>query len=270
MLTWQEARRYHNNQKGIHQRGGQILSICASFSGEKRKYHDELLSEDLMIYIGEGDLTQPQSDTYGNLALKKAKETGAIFPVIAKWDENQYEYLGKWQVIDWEYSPLHGFPAHYRFLLRRIEPPETEARKAKEIICSQGNLHPQKVSYVTERILRDTRVIQELKVLYNYTCQVCNIPLNRGIGDPIVEGHHIMPLGKPHNGPDIPENVVILCPNHHALFDMGVITIDVAQRRVIHIDPNDSLNGSVLVLKHTINEEFVNYHNKYIFKGLRW
>ncbi|MCG0276724.1 MAG: HNH endonuclease [Thermosediminibacteraceae bacterium] len=225
MLTWQEARRYHPNQKGIHQRQGQILSICASFIEKKQKYPDQLLSEDLMIYIGEGGLTQPQPDSPGNLALKKAKETRAIFPVIAKWGKNQYEYLGKWQVIDWEYSPLQGLPAHYRFLLRRVEPPETEARMAKKIILSQESLQPRRAAFVTNRILRDTKVIQELKALYRYTCQVCHNRLNRGFGDPIVEGHHIKPLGHPHNGPDIPENVIILCPNHHALFDIGAITI---------------------------------------------
>lgn len=138
MLTWQEARRYHPNQKGIHQRQGQILSICASFIEEKQKYPDQLLSEDLMIYIGEGGLTQPQPHSPGNLALKRAKENGAIFPVIAKWGKNQYEYLGKWQVIDWEYSPLQGLPAHYRFLLKRVESPETEAKMAKEIILAKN------------------------------------------------------------------------------------------------------------------------------------
>ncbi|MDK2887259.1 MAG: hypothetical protein PWP72_136 [Thermoanaerobacter sp.] len=27
MLTWEQVRRYHSNQRGIHQRQGQILSI---------------------------------------------------------------------------------------------------------------------------------------------------------------------------------------------------------------------------------------------------
>lgn len=120
---------------------------------------------------------------------------------------------------------------------------------------------------ILERIVRDTRVIQQLKALYAYTCQVCNQPLNRGFGDPLVEGHHIQPLGQPHNGPDIPANVIILCPNHHALFDLGTITIDVRQGRVIHVDPADCLNGAQLTLRHEIGEEFVNYHNEHIFKG---
>jgi putative restriction endonuclease len=39
------------------------------------------------------------------------------------------------------------------------------------------------------------------------------------------EGAHIRALGKPHLGPDVPEKVLCLCPNHHALFDDGGIYI---------------------------------------------
>lgn len=268
MLTWTEARRYHPNQRGIHQRQGQILSICARFEGQDRKYHDQLLREDLMIYIGEGDLSAgPQVDSPGNVALKRAKETGAVFPVVVKWDRNRYEYLGKWRVVDWEYSPWQGLPAHYRFWLQRVEPPEEEPAKALATVTATDRQEARRVAAVLERIVRDTKVIQQLKSLYAYTCQVCSQPLNRGFGDPLVEGHHIQPLGQPHNGPDIPANVIILCPNHHALFDLGAITIDVGQRRVIHVDPADPLNGATLILRHEIGEEFVNYHNEHIFKG---
>lgn len=270
MLTWEQVRRYHPNQRGIHQRQGKILSILARLEGRDRKYHDQLLAEDLMLYIGEGDLSAgPQTDSVGNVALKRAKETGAVFPVVVKWDRNRYEYLGKWRVIDWEYSPWQGLPAHYRFILQRVEPPDEEPERALATLTAQGREKAKRISTVLERLVRDTRVIQELKAIYQYTCQVCNQPLNRGFGDPIVEGHHIQPLGQPHNGPDIPANVIILCPNHHALFDVGALTVDLKQRRVIHADPCDPLNGAALILKHEIGEEFVRYHNEHIFKGRR-
>ncbi|MGI9862919.1 hypothetical protein SDD30_16195 [Moorella naiadis] len=63
MLTWEETKRYHPNQRGIYQRQGQIISIFACFVGEDRKYHDQLLTKDLMLYIGKGELTRPQWDT---------------------------------------------------------------------------------------------------------------------------------------------------------------------------------------------------------------
>jgi predicted restriction endonuclease len=37
------------------------------------------------------------------------------------------------------------------------------------------------------------------------------IPLADGLR--YAEAHHIQPFGAPHNGPDISENVICLCPN---------------------------------------------------------
>lgn len=145
--------------------------------------------------------------------------------------------------------------------------PEAEPARAQAVLSAQGRQEARRVSTVLERIVRDTAVIQELKALYRYTCQVCQQPLNRGFGDPLVEGHHLRPLGQPHNGPDVPANVIILCPNHHALFDCGAITIDLATKQVSHADPADNLNAAPLALHHEIGEEHVRYHNEHIFKG---
>jgi len=137
------------------------------------------------------------------------------------------------------------------------------------VLSAQGRQEARRILTVLGRIVRDTAVTRELKALYRYTCQVCQKPLNRGFGDPLVEGHHLQPGGQPHNGPDVPANVIILCPNHHALFDCGAITIDLARKQVIHADPADRLNGAPLNLRHEIGEEFVRYHNEHLFKG-RW
>lgn len=47
-------------------------------------------------------------------------------------------------------------------------------------------------------------------------CVVCKF-------DEIVEVHHIVP--KYAGGDDSPENLVLLCPNHHALADRGMLSI---------------------------------------------
>lgn len=80
MPTWEEMRRYHPNQRGIYHRQGEILSVLARFEGCDRKYHDQLLAEDVMVYIEDGDLSfGPQPDSPGNPALKRAKRTGTSF-----------------------------------------------------------------------------------------------------------------------------------------------------------------------------------------------
>lgn len=54
------------------------------------------------------------------------------------------------------------------------------------------------------------------------------------------EVHHIQPLGK-HNGPDIKENMIVLCPNDHIMFDRGAITLDLDNMRVIHKNKKTTL-----------------------------
>ena len=42
-----------------------------------------------------------------------------------------------------------------------------------------------------------------------------------GLSGPYAEAAHIRPLGAPHHGPDTPDNILCLCPNHHVLLDHG-------------------------------------------------
>jgi len=42
------------------------------------------------------------------------------------------------------------------------------------------------------------------------------------------EAHHIIPLGSPHHGADKAENIIVVCPNHHAMLDYGVIKLELA------------------------------------------
>ncbi|NLU49262.1 MAG: hypothetical protein GXX09_02465 [Syntrophomonadaceae bacterium] len=61
--------------------------------------------------------------------------------------------------------------------------------------------------------------------------------------------------------------MIILCPNHHTLFDVGALTIDLEKRELIHADPGDPLCGTKINLRHELGEEYVQYHNQHIFKG---
>jgi putative restriction endonuclease len=45
------------------------------------------------------------------------------------------------------------------------------------------------------------------------------------LAGPYAEAAHIRPLGAPHDGPDTPDNILCLCPNHHVLFDKGGVGI---------------------------------------------
>ena len=75
------------------------------------------------------------------------------------------------------------------------------------------------------RIVRTTALANRVKSMHDFTCQVCRVRLATP-GGPYAEAAHIRPLGRPHQGPDVTENILCLCPNCHLLFDMGAITIE--------------------------------------------
>jgi 5-methylcytosine-specific restriction enzyme A len=105
---------------------------------------------------------------------------------------------------------------------------------------------------LSERIIRDTKVGAWVKLAHEYQCQICGISLQLDSGQFYAEAHHIKPLGNGHNGPDVVENVICVCPNHHVLLDYGAIIID---KSILH-----------LVEGHEVNDEYIEYHNTVIFK----
>jgi hypothetical protein len=124
---------------------------------------------------------------------------------------------------------------------------------------------PGRYHTIVDRIQRDSGIVAKLKSIYNDRCQLCGARLARGDGTGYSEVHHIRPLGAPHSGPDTLENMLVLCPNHHADFDNGVIGIDVSDFSIEH--PYDSeINGESLFIesKHRPSKEIIQYHNQNI------
>lgn len=102
------------------------------------------------------------------------------------------------------------------------------------------------------RILRDTTLSMQIKALYKYRCQLCGQVLEASSGERYAEAHHLKPLGTPHNGPDIANNIICVCPNCHAKLDYGIIRIEIPK---LNLD-----------IRHKIDAEFINYHNNNIFE----
>jgi hypothetical protein len=102
------------------------------------------------------------------------------------------------------------------------------------------------------RIIRDTKLSLAVKELYQYKCQICGHSIKFPNGKNYAEAHHIKPLGAPHNGPDCIENIICVCPNHHAELDYGIRNLDYS------ITLNE---------KHKIKSEYIYYHNNKIYLG---
>ena len=88
---------------------------------------------------------------------------------------------------------------------------------------------------------------RELKQRYQNRCQICHSAFPLGNGVTYSEAHHIRPLGEPHNGPDTEDNILILCPNHHAQCDFCAIKL--------------VLTSLYRLPDHIIDEAHIDYHN---------
>jgi putative restriction endonuclease len=106
------------------------------------------------------------------------------------------------------------------------------------------------------RIVRSTEKARRVKELHDHRCQVCGVRLETPAG-PYAEGAHIRPLGAPHNGPDSEENILCLCPNHHALFDLGAFTVADDLRLI-------GLDGKLITVRdHTVGLAHLGYHREH-------
>lgn len=117
---------------------------------------------------------------------------------------------------------------------------------------------------------RDTKRVRALKILYRNCCQICGVALVDINGIGYSEVNHIQPLSE-HKGVDREINMIVLCPNHHTLMDMGIITLDPLDREtILHVDENNPLHQTRLVLvKHPLSKECVQYHNNVIFTSMK-
>lgn len=133
---------------------------------------------------------------------------------------------------------------------------------------------PKSVETVVTRIIRDYKLSRKLKDMYNFKCQICNKSILIWGNDDesfshYIEVHHIKPLGKPHKGLDKISNMLVLCPNHHAEFDMGSIAINPEDFTIEHIDKDNDFTGKKINLQpdHDIAIKFLTYHYDNIFSS---
>ena len=99
--------------------------------------------------------------------------------------------------------------------------------------------------------------------MYDHKCQICSIKLESPSG-PIAVGAHIKRLGQPDHGPDVLENILCLCPNHHAQFDSFSYYIE---PNTLEVKGLEGFEGKTIVRrrKHEIKREFLEHQkHKYI------
>lgn len=127
----------------------------------------------------------------------------------------------------------------------------SDEQKRKIIIGVSQEVDEESIRFIRQIsvIPRNSALVKKIKNKYKDTCQICGTRINLRGNVFYSEVHHIKPLGSPHNGPDIIENMICVCPNHHVMLNFFVIPIEKLQ-----------------LSNHEIKNDFLEYHNSRILR----
>jgi putative restriction endonuclease len=263
--TLRESGLHRPLQAGIAGRGAEGAESIVLNEG----YEDDEDDGDEVVYTGEGGRdpntgrqVADQRLIKGNRALRVNQTEGLPVRVIRgskvkpHGPARGYRYDGLYVVEDsWHARGRAGFLV-WRFRLRRSAGQVPLRSGATMDTAPRGVSQPDRRRATVQRIVRSTDVTNHVKRVHDYCCQVCGTRLETPTG-PYAEGAHIRPLGRPHNGPDVPDNVLCLCPNCHVLFDTGAIIVEDDFR----------VRGRATLLrraaKHPIDANSLKYHREH-------
>jgi 5-methylcytosine-specific restriction endonuclease McrA len=100
-------------------------------------------------------------------------------------------------------------------------------------------------TYLAERLIRDHRITNGLKKLYNFKCQICGNDFKEKFGISYAEPHHIIPFSQVKE--DDPKNIVVVCPNHHRMIEITKAEFDYENKKFTY---SNGLEESLVLNKH--------------------
>jgi len=233
-------------------------------------YEDDIDDLNYILYTGQGGQDRPGGKQVANQEFVKGNKALVLshkynLPVrvsrghqIKNGPNKGYRYDGLYYVNRFE--RIKGKSGFYicRFHLsseKGIEKLETELKSTLKTDYKRT----ERKSATVNRLKRNVKLSEEVKKLYEYKCQVCNTYLKTPYGG-IAIGAHIKGLGNPHNGPDVIENMICLCPNHHEQFDDYGYYIE---PDTLEIKGLEGFEGKKITInkKHKIDNELLRYHS---------
>jgi putative restriction endonuclease len=272
---WFEGRKgmmpssFHRNWGAGIDGNGSVGTAAIVLSGG---YEDDKDLGDEIIYTGAGgndpntgnQIADQTWENRGNAGLVKSMNEGLPVRVIRGHQHNSpyspksgYSYAGLYSVVDaWQETGKSGFKICRFRLLYTGENVERKTAEEVELDLDHSVREKKRVQGTVLRIVRDTKIAHDVKVLYKHKCQVCNvaIPTKNGFYS---EGAHIKPLGKPHNGDDSLANLICLCPNHHVMFDKGAFAVK------DNFELIGAETGKLTVLQnHKLDLDNIRYHRE--------
>ena len=223
------------------------------------KYLDEDYG-DVIIYSGEnprgGSNADDQILAGGNRALEVSHDNELPVRVTRGsktigGPTSGYRYDGLYRVVRCFQRPENGRVV-WRFQLDKLHQPRAT------VTTNEGT--PARHLLTLDRIVRNAALAERIKRIHSYACQICGESLNSPSG-PYSEAAHIRPLGRPDDGPDIQENILCLCPNHHKLLDNGGIIID-EDWQVIRLPDGVQIGELTRSKRHQLPQEYLSWHRR--------
>lgn len=97
-----------------------------------------------------------------------------------------------------------------------------DSKSKQEVIDELKKLtakEPEVITINHKAYKRDNKTIAQIKFVRDFKCQICQVFIPKSGGGKYIEAAHITP--KHQRGHELPENIILLCPNHHKEFDLG-------------------------------------------------
>jgi len=220
---------------GSQNEGAESIVISGGYEDDQ-DFGDEIIYTGSGGQDGSGKQIGDQTLTRSNKALAKNEIDGLPVRVIRGAHKGNpfapssgYRYDGLYRVDShWSETGKSGFKM-YRFRLLKLNnalPPKAPTKSASvDLDKKYGSENPKRATQTVQRVIRDSKLGRQLKKLYDYKCQICDLQIETDAGF-YAEAAHIKPVGSPHDGPDLIENLLCLCPNHHLMFDKGVFFVN--------------------------------------------
>ena len=95
----------------------------------------------------------------------------------------------------------------------------------KEYEQRLGDVAPEIVNRKVTKVKRNQSLVKMMKERYGNECQVCGFTFEKKNGGYYSEVAHIRPIHLAKKGLDTPSNMVVLCPNHHKMLDLGKLQV---------------------------------------------
>ncbi|MEJ3740730.1 helix-turn-helix domain-containing protein [Bacillus tropicus] len=270
------------------------LYIITDVRQSKQKpYPDRwIIEKNMLEYCGEGK-KRNQTFTAGNLRLRNRIYDKGPVQVIAKIGVDHYVYWGQFKVIS-HYQVMQGIPPEAYEVIRfslipilkekpfekplYIEGIDTidDKKMEKEIISKlnriQNKLHKNQTN--TQTFVRSRKLVELLKKLYNYRCQLCNpdnpiLPILMKNGAQYVEVHHIKGFNEvshlidndnQESGEfliDSVNNVIVCCAQHHKFLHYYHSPLHYIKEEQSFVSEDGTLKFPVYLKKpgHNLGEE---------------